>query len=537
MSLHKQEPSSGYDGKALLASERGRARSLLELLAEAGADIRQGVDSELVERERSLQRQLNARAQRQVQFLSGPHTAEQAKAVAKGIEDLTTEFQQVEAQIRQTSPHYAALTQPRPVALGEIQTQVLDADTLLLEYSLGAKRSYLWAVSQTGINGYELPKRSEIEAAALQFRELLTTPNRLYLETDQKEPVAAIMSDVLVQEKLEIASHLSRMLLQPVAGQLGQKRLVIVADGALQYVPFAALPDPVPIAQDAKSKQPLIVQHEIVNLPSVSVLATLRGELTSRKPAPKDLAVLADPVFYPEDERVRRKARHKKSERRNVTSVERVGRSQNIKQAMQETKPRRDGARLVRLKGSRKEAEKILALVAESRAKSAFDFEASRNLVSSGQLSSYRYVHFATHGLLDNIHPELTAVVLSLVDENGNPQDGYVRAHEIYNLIFRADVVVLSGCQTGLGQEVKGEGLIGLTRGFMYAGAARGVVSLWSVDDDATAELMTSFYRSMLKDHKPPAEALGIEQIDMLKQRRWQAPHYWAAFIMQGEWH
>ena len=125
--------------------------------------------------------------------------------------------------------------------------------------------------------------------------------------------------------------------------------------------------------------------------------------------------------------------------------------------------------------------------------------------------------------------------MLSLVDEKGNPQDGFLRAHEVYNLNLPAEVVVLSGCQTGLGKEVRGEGLIGLTRGFMYAGAARVVVSLWSVDDEATAKLMVSFYRSLLKDGKRPAEALRAAQIEMLKSGRWQAPHYWAAFVLQGE--
>ncbi len=175
MRLHKQQPTAGYDGKALQASERARARGLLELLTEAGADIRQGVDPKLVERERSLQQQLNARAQQQIQLLSGPHTQAQAAASAKEIERLTTEFQQVETQIRQTSPRYAALTQPQPLTLAEIQTQVLDADTLLLEYALGTDHSYLWTVTPTAITSYELPKRAEIEIAAREFYESVHT--------------------------------------------------------------------------------------------------------------------------------------------------------------------------------------------------------------------------------------------------------------------------------------------------------------------------------------------------------------------------
>src|SRR5207237_1905725 len=135
----------------------------------------QGVDPKLVARERALQLQLNASAQRQIQLLSGPHTEEQANAIAKEIDTLTTEFQQVETQIRQTSPRYAALTQPQPLTLKEIQTQVLDADTVLLEYALGTDRSYLWAVTPTSITSYELPQRAEIEAAAIEFYKYVHT--------------------------------------------------------------------------------------------------------------------------------------------------------------------------------------------------------------------------------------------------------------------------------------------------------------------------------------------------------------------------
>jgi CHAT domain-containing protein len=243
--------------------------------------------------------------------------------------------------------------------------------------------------------------------------------------------------------------------------------------------------------------------------------------------------VLADPVFDAGDERVRN-AKKKVEKQQSGTALQIT--SNKLKQAAEESRARRDGDRLVRLKGTRKEADKILALVPAGNSRAAFDFDANRALVSSGELSQYRYIIFATHGLLDSIHPELSAIVLSLVDESGNPQDGYLRLHDVYNLNLPADVVVLSGCQTGLGKEVKGEGLIGMTRGFMYAGAARIVVGLWNVDDDATADLMVRFWRGILKENKRPSEALRAAQLEMLSGGRWQAPNYWAAFILQGEW-
>jgi CHAT domain-containing protein len=166
----------------------------------------------------------------------------------------------------------------------------------------------------------------------------------------------------------------------------------------------------------------------------------------------------------------------------------------------------------------------------------ALDFEASQSTATSERLSQYRIVHFATHGLLDSQHPELSSLVLSLVDKYGNPQNGYLQLRNIYNLKLSADLVVLSGCETALGKDVKGEGLLGLTRGFMYAGAPRVVASLWQVDDAATAELMGTFYQAMLTEHLAPSAALRHAQIQTRKQRRWSSPYYWGAFVIQGDW-
>jgi CHAT domain-containing protein len=164
------------------------------------------------------------------------------------------------------------------------------------------------------------------------------------------------------------------------------------------------------------------------------------------------------------------------------------------------------------------------------------DFAASKPAATSGTLSQYRMVHLATHGLLDSEHPELSGVVLSMVDEKGTTVDGFLRLEDIYNLNLPADLVVLSACQTGLGKEMRGEGLIGLTRGFMYAGAPRVVVSLWSVDDRATAELMKRFYRAMLVDKLRPAAALRSAQMELRNESQWSPPYYWAGFVLQGEW-
>jgi CHAT domain-containing protein/predicted negative regulator of RcsB-dependent stress response len=540
MQMHKQNPAAAFDAAALAMSERARARSLLELLTEARADIRQGVDSSLLERERSLRQRFAARAAAQANLLNHKHTPEQAEAFAKEIASITAEYEQLEAQIRASSPRYAALTQPQPLGLTEIQQQVLDPDTLLLEYSLGENASYLFVVSQTSHTWRQLPKRTEIEAAARRVYELLTA-------TQPRRGEAAAERQARIKEAGERywtqAAELSRMLLGPVGSQLGKKRLVIVADGALQYIPFAALPAPSPVNDESRNSgaqsQPLFVEHEIVSLPSASTLATLRCETAGRKPAEKSLAVLADPVFTDDDTRVRLdvgKAGAKEKTRSADPDETDIG-FQQMTRSGRETGVIGAEAGFGRLLSTRREAAAISALVPEQERKQALDFDASRMTALRPELGEYRIVHFATHGLLNNIHPELSGIVLSLVDKEGQQQDGFLRLQDIYNLKLSAELVVLSACQTGLGKEIKGEGLIGLTRGFMYAGAPRIVASLWKVDDRATSELMKRFYQGLLgPEALRPAGALRQAQLSIWKQKQWREPYYWAAFVLQGEW-
>jgi CHAT domain-containing protein len=536
MLLHKQRPGEGYDGKALQVTERARARSLLDTLNEANADIRQGVDGALLQRERELQRKLNLQAQIQMQFLAQPHAEKQATAIADEIETLIKELQKVETEIRQKSPHYAALMQPQPLTLKEIQTQVLDPDTLLLEYSLGEERSYLWAVTSTSITSYELPKRAEIETAARRFYDLLNARNlRIQGETKDQRAVRVAQADTEIPGA---AVSLSRMVLAPVAGQLGNRRLVIVADDVLHFVPFAALP----VAGSGASgtlrqrrvTRPLIEEHEIVNLPSASTLAVIRAEIAGRKRSPRSVAALADPVFMKNDERV--KTAKEKVAVLGAAPARADNLDRQLVKATEEVGLASAGLFVPRLPGTRQEAEQIIAMVPANERRLALDFAASRDTATSAELSEYRYVHFSTHGLLNSVHPELSGLVLSLVNERGEIQDGFLRAHEIFNLKLSPEVVVLSACQTGMGKNIRGEGLVSLTRGFMYAGAPRVIVSLWGVSDSGTTELMVRFYRGVLKEGMQPTAALRAAQISLMNDKRWASPYYWAPFTLQGEW-
>ena len=304
--------------------------------------------------------------------------------------------------------------------------------------------------------------------------------------------------------------------------------------------PFAAL-------SLSENQQPLITQYEIINLPSSSSLATIRQETQARKPAPKALAILADPVFSPDDRRVRNGTTPDEREKNCTTTDEQVKNAiTDLSQqqtsdlgllALQRSVRSLGDKKFDSLCGTRQEAKAILKLIREDNQKTyAFDFDANLPTATNPQLSQDRIVHFATHGIFHPKSPELSGVVLSLVDKNGNSVNGFLRLHEIFNLKLTAEIVVLSACQTGQGKDIKGEGLVGLTRGFMYAGSPRVLVSLWKVDDRATAEIMTRFYRLMLEKKLSPVEALREAQLEMQQETEWKSPYYWAAFVLQGEW-
>ena len=497
MSLHAQNPSAGFDVLAVQASENARARSLLELLNESNAQIRKDVDATLAERQRNIRQAISVKAEQQMRLLSGKYSEEDAKRVSRELDALANEYEEIQTKIRQTSPRYAALTQPVPLTLKEIQSQLLDENTILLEYNLGEEKSFLWAVGPGSLKSFELPKRAEIEAAARPVYDLLTTPNR---SDSYPQAIAA----------------LSRMLLGPAAAELKNKRLLIVGEGVLQYVPFAALDE---------GGSPLMVKHEIVTLPSASVLGVLRQETKERVPAPKSIAVFADPVFESNDARF-----FAKTPEANMLAVPDVG--------LEVTRAANESGLMnfPRLRFSREEAKQILKFAPRNQSLAALDFAATRDTATSSDLQDYRIVHFATHGIINSRHAELSGIVLSLVDQKGKPQNGFLRLYDVYNMNLKADLVVLSACQTALGRDIKGEGLIGLTRAFMYGGATRVVASLWQADDRGTAVFMSRFYEGLLSKGMSAPAALRNAQVSMYQDKRWQNPRYWAAFTIQGEW-
>jgi CHAT domain-containing protein len=406
----------------------------------------------------------------------------------------------------------------------------LDGGTLLLEYMLGEEGSVLWAVTRTSAHLYELPGRAAIEQAAQRVIELLTAR----LPRDKETNLEAYQRAARTRSQFPAAAaELSRMILGPVAGQLRGQRLLIVADGKLHFIPFAVLPKPRPDGtRGERHPGPLLIaDHEIVSLPSASVLGVLRQRGQRRAGAPKLLALLADPVFEKDDSRFSPELALAAAKPNQMDAV-------NLRSAAADSEKPEIRGTLKRLRFARQEADQILAsLSAAERAASltALDFAANQALALSPELAQYRYLHFATHGILDNERPDLSGIALSLLDRDGREQDGFLRLVEIYNLQLSADLVTLSACETGLGRQVKGEGIVGLTRGFLHAGASRVLVSLWKVDDRASARLMGRVYEGIFRAKLSPAAALRKAQLSFQQDPAMNDPFFWAAFVLHGE--
>jgi CHAT domain-containing protein len=510
MTAHRGNPNKQIHVQALQASEQARARSLLDLLQEAKADFRAGVDPKLLAREKELQELISGKTAQQEQAFSDPHKAELARTLGQELNSLTLEYETLQGKIREAEPRYAELANLRPWSVNEVQ-RLLDPETILLEYKLGEEHSYVWAVSNKTIESYELAPRSELERDARRFYEQSTERNR------------ALPNETITQRRLriqtaddsarELAQRLRLALLPAGIASVKGGRLVVVAEGMLQYVPFAALLNSPPA--DSKSVNGAAT-NEVVWLPSLASLAQLRREDSRQSRATKSVAVFADPVFESDDPRLPRAMR----------------------------KPHESGSALAgsgfgglsRLIASREEAQAIASLAPPGSSYVAVNFEANREQATNAMLNQYRVLHFATHALLNTEHPELSGIVLSFYDAQAKPRDGFLRLNHIYNLRLSNELVVLSACSTALGKDVKGEGMIGLTRGFMYAGVPRVIASLWKVDDEATAEFMKIFYRRLLREQMTASSALRAAQVEMQQQPRWRSPYYWAAFTLQGDW-
>ena len=476
MLSHRKDPGLGFAEKAFNVSEKSKVRSLLDLLTASSQDA---PCDEL------LDRQLNI----------GP-TAEGRAAVAETV-------------LPKTAPI---------LTLKQVQAEIEGDDAVLLEYVLGDDKSYLWVIDQHRVDSYELPQADRIRKQVESFRKTLV-PSRLM----ERDSVIDYQEKVRKQAQAYrvYARQLSNILLGPIA-RVRAKRVLIVPDGSLQYLPFAALPLPA-----AGGDEPLLTRYEVSVLPSASVLGTLRKTNAARTPPTATAVIFADPVFEPDDPRV------------VATPATGARITPEHPPALSTALRDMDASGYIpRLPASREEASAIAQVLGSQDPEAvhvALDFAASREYVLRDGLSRFRLVHFATHGVVDSRQPEMSGLILSLIDRKGRKQDGYLRLGDIYKLKLSADLVVLSSCDSALGKDLESEGIIGLPRGFLYAGAKSVIASLWKVNDDATARLMSRLY-ARIHQGETPSSALRGAQLEMVRDPQWSKPYYWAAFVLQGEY-
>lgn len=517
LDMYRKSGDHGYLGLALETAEKARARSLLDTLTTAKADIRSGVNPALRERERRAEDRVAEAMALAAHYGSEQQQGDKSarrKAVDEQLNRALEELRLARADIvkdTQRSRPYAQLIRTEPLGSGKIQA-LLDDNTLLLEYVLGEGESYLLIVSNKEIKSVLLPGRQQIDELAKDAYKQLEARGNLPESMSYDERLKA--EKELDEAFAKRALPLSLMLLGQVADSLGGKRLLLVKDGALQYIPFGALPEPLPGGRDVGTS-PLLLNHEIVVLPSATAVSALREQARPPRPGQKTLLMLGDPVYNLSDKRAQNSFGGVAAVRGGEAPVQYRRLAFSPLEIQGVTDPR---------------------LIPPASVKVWRGFEVNRRNVTGGALGRYRLVHFSTHGFFDFDHPNGSGLVLSVFGPRGEVEKRPILGlNDIYNLDLAADMVVLSACQTALGEEVRGEGLVGITRGFMYAGAPRVVSSLWKVDDPETAKLMSSFYWKLLREDLPAATALWEAQKEVWNEHK-QSPYYWAAFELQGEW-
>jgi CHAT domain-containing protein len=510
LSLHEKEPAAGHHVAAFDASQDARSRPLLDTLQEARADLRGDADHLLLARERELQVRVNAAADRAMALLDNAAAVTSPGVDEEVLAEVLVEYRAVRRAIRASSPSYRTMRPLEPLHSAGIQ-QLLDSDTVLLEYWIGDQRSVAWVVTRQSVYAATLAPKTEIHALARKAYEELATPRR-----GRHTPATAVV-------------RLSDAIVAPVSRHLDRKKVLVVADGVLEGVPLGALVHPV--ASNGQRRL-LAEAHELTYLPSATAAAALGDASWPRPPRAGTVAVFADPVFARDDPRVR-SPRGKRPAMAETTPPY----VRSIERSAQDLGVMPSGAPLPRLPFARAEAESILRLVPAEGAFNAVGFAADLATLTRTDLSRFRIVHFATHGLIHPLHPLLSGIVLSLVDRDGGRQNGFLRLHDIYNLRLPVELVVLSACQTGVAEATEIHGAVDITHGFMAAGARRVLVSLWKIDDEATAELMKYFYEHLLGgENVSPASALRSAQLALRRNPRWSAPYFWAGFVLHGDW-
>ncbi|HEY6245254.1 MAG TPA: CHAT domain-containing tetratricopeptide repeat protein [Pyrinomonadaceae bacterium] len=478
--------------EAFAVAERFRARAFLDLLAEERIDLRQDLTAEQRKNEDTLTTQISAIQKERLSQSVDADRRQQLDADLTAAENALDEFY---LELRHDNPRYASLRHAELVSTERVQKELLDSDSALVEFMLGDKHSYALVLSRTNVSAVQLPARKDIEDQVASYRKLLNhRVSALTVKTDLAEYTAASLK-------------LYRTIFEPLEQSLGgSRKLIIAPDGALAYLPFETL-------SSSNRRQLLLERFQITYVPSASALATLSARTREKTVTRKGLIAFGDPLYNTD-----------------INSPKTGGDpTQGVDPHHQER-----GFEFTQLPYTRYEVESISKLFPNDQSKVYLGVNANEEAVKTANLDQYRYLHFATHALVDDRVPGRSGIVLSLT--NNGKEDGILQVGEIMRLRLNAEQVTLSACSTALGRFFEGEGIVGLTRGFLYAGADSVVVSLWNVSDTATAELMRAFYTNLNRG-LPRGEALRQAKLKMVRARNleWTHPYFWAPFVLVGK--
>jgi CHAT domain-containing protein len=523
MRLYAATGDAQYQRSAFDVNERARARSMLDALGGLAAEIGEQVPPDLRKTQRDLVDALAFKSEHRLRLAAEDRATHDAVSVDRDINDLTEKLRIIETQIRTADPRYADLLNGLPYSLEDVQ-RALDQETTLLEYSLGRDRSYLWVITHKRLVSFQLPPRSKLAPNIRLYNSAIADRTALLVGESAEHRRARLKQ---IDSHLEdLATQLSSALLGPAADLLKTKRIAIVSDDLLQYVPFAALPLPPPLlpatnfrAQQTMPSEPIVSQYEVVELPSASVWVGGRRHKPKATPT-LTIAIFADPVFSLDDTR--------------YPPTQPASAGCTTPRASVSGSPRQHI--FDRLLFGADEANAADRYVEKESRLRATDFKANIDQLLQVPLSNYRFVHFGTHGVADSTNVQASGLVLSLINECGQPREGYISLGQIYNLHLAADAVLLTGCKTAIGKVIAGEGLVSVGRAFLYAGARSVIATLWAVNDESTAVFTDQFYRAVYVDKLSPAAALRRAQVWLMQHSPWQSPYYWAPFVLEGDW-
>jgi CHAT domain-containing protein len=471
--------------------QQSKARGFLDMLAEARVKQEDILSAELRERKKKDDNNLR-KIQQNIESEYEKETLDRSRiaALQKQRNELEIEYSNLILEIRKQDPRYAEIQYPEPLTLSDAQA-LLDPDSVLLEYSIGDSASWLFAITANSAAAFEIPSGKKLDDQVHNFREVLLKPDATFQTLEQAHTKYVTQAQTLYSE-----------LVRPTEAILkGKQRILIATDGALSYLPFESL-----LTKNDNSKAihfeslPYLVRdYEIYYVPSSTVLASVIKNNPEKNDQQKQLLALADPW---------------------------------LKNGSSEIAAVRGWGTLGPLPNARTEVQNIANLYPKDQVTVFEGKQASEKNFKQSDLQEYKRIHFASHGLIDEEKPEYSALVLSS-DEKGN-EDGYLTMREVFDLKLNADLVVLSACKTGLGKEVRGEGVTGISRAFLCAGTPSVLVSLWDVSDRSTADFMASFYKSMEAKSMNKSAALREARLQMIASKKFSHPYYWAPFVLIG---